>query len=429
MSEDPSLTFLPEIERSIDGIYRTLDFLVRTEQYDTGLRLAQSIYPYWESREYLSEGIDWLLKFTSLPPHKYDQTALPGLYHMLGNLLRHQSNYTHATGYYQHGLAALDVRTNIALHTSILSGLGEAAFRQGDYASATSFYQTHLTVGRQANDGRRVADSMNALGRLATVKGDIAVALEYHDYGHHLCNQNHYQTGRAWCLNALGELERSRGAKRKAAGYFRESAAIFESLGNTGPQMLVLQNLALVTLANRPIEAEQLLNRLLAFWARGPAKHGMAVCLVGLGTVETLKGSHRRAATQLCIATHLLNRSGARLELGDGMDYDAALTRVQKHIKQKPYDTLFQQLGGLTTDELIMTASQLNATSQPSTPLTARETAILSLAAQGLTDKQIAITLIISPHTVNAHLKSIYQKLAVNNRMTAVSLARQRRLI
>jgi DNA-binding CsgD family transcriptional regulator len=155
----------------------------------------------------------------------------------------------------------------------------------------------------------------------------------------------------------------------------------------------------------------------------------MAVCLVGLSAVETFKGNHRRAATQLCIASHLLQRSGAHLELGDGMDYESALTTIQKHIKQREYDALFEQIDQRTTDELIAMASQPRAVSNAYKPLTARETTILSLAAQGLTDKQIAMKLVISPHTVNTHLKSIYQKLSVNNRMAAVTLARQQNLI
>ena len=42
---------------------------------------------------------------------------------------------------------------------------------------------------------------------------------------------------------------------------------------------------------------------------------------------------------------------------------------------------------------------------------------------QGLTNKQIAERLIISPFTVNMHLRAIYGKLEVGSRAEALSLA------
>ncbi|MFN3717047.1 MAG: response regulator [Thiobacillus sp.] len=56
--------------------------------------------------------------------------------------------------------------------------------------------------------------------------------------------------------------------------------------------------------------------------------------------------------------------------------------------------------------------------------LTAREAEILSLIAQGNTVAETAGALHLSPHTVVAHVKRIYDKLAVNNRVQAVNRAR-----
>ena len=53
-------------------------------------------------------------------------------------------------------------------------------------------------------------------------------------------------------------------------------------------------------------------------------------------------------------------------------------------------------------------------------PLTARELDVLRLLAQGLTNKQIALALGISEHTVKYHVSAIYGKLAVSNRAEAV---------
>lgn len=58
-------------------------------------------------------------------------------------------------------------------------------------------------------------------------------------------------------------------------------------------------------------------------------------------------------------------------------------------------------------------------------PLTARESELLRLVAKGFTFETIGSLLDISPHTVVAHVKRIYRKLAVHSRGEAVYEARQ----
>lgn len=53
-------------------------------------------------------------------------------------------------------------------------------------------------------------------------------------------------------------------------------------------------------------------------------------------------------------------------------------------------------------------------------PLTDRELEVLGLLAKGLANKQIAVALGISEHTVKFHVSSIYTKLNVTNRTEAV---------
>ena len=58
-------------------------------------------------------------------------------------------------------------------------------------------------------------------------------------------------------------------------------------------------------------------------------------------------------------------------------------------------------------------------------PLTARETELLRMVAKGLSFDTIGELLEISPHTVVAHVKKIYRKLAVHSRGEAVYEASQ----
>ena len=52
--------------------------------------------------------------------------------------------------------------------------------------------------------------------------------------------------------------------------------------------------------------------------------------------------------------------------------------------------------------------------------MTQRESEVLALVAKGFSFAEIARLLQVSPHTVNAHVKKIYQKLAVHSRGEAV---------
>jgi DNA-binding NarL/FixJ family response regulator len=55
-------------------------------------------------------------------------------------------------------------------------------------------------------------------------------------------------------------------------------------------------------------------------------------------------------------------------------------------------------------------------------PLTAREKEVLQLMAEGMANKQIALSLGISEHTVKFHLSSLYAKLNVAGRTEAIRI-------
>jgi LuxR family transcriptional regulator, maltose regulon positive regulatory protein len=57
-------------------------------------------------------------------------------------------------------------------------------------------------------------------------------------------------------------------------------------------------------------------------------------------------------------------------------------------------------------------------------PLTERELQILHLLEKGLTNREIASELVVTPGTVKLHTNHVYRKLSVNNRQAAVILAR-----
>jgi DNA-binding NarL/FixJ family response regulator len=73
----------------------------------------------------------------------------------------------------------------------------------------------------------------------------------------------------------------------------------------------------------------------------------------------------------------------------------------------------------LATRALVALARGEGIAERPGIILTDREQEVLALLARGLTNKDIAQTLILSVRTVEAHLRNIYGKLQVNSRTEA----------
>jgi DNA-binding NarL/FixJ family response regulator len=57
------------------------------------------------------------------------------------------------------------------------------------------------------------------------------------------------------------------------------------------------------------------------------------------------------------------------------------------------------------------------ASAGPLAPLTGREREIAELVATGRTNREVAEQLVLSPRTIEAHLRNIYGKLGVRSRV------------
>jgi DNA-binding CsgD family transcriptional regulator len=58
--------------------------------------------------------------------------------------------------------------------------------------------------------------------------------------------------------------------------------------------------------------------------------------------------------------------------------------------------------------------------------LTSAELAVARLVAEGMTNREVAERLFLSPHTVNSHLRHVFTKLGINSRVELARLARLR---
>ena len=77
----------------------------------------------------------------------------------------------------------------------------------------------------------------------------------------------------------------------------------------------------------------------------------------------------------------------------------------------------------------VRTSAEAPNVAPPATPLTEKETEVLTDLAKGFSYKEVALRQRISHHTVADHVKAIYRKLSVNSRSEAVFEAMQSGLI
>jgi DNA-binding NarL/FixJ family response regulator len=65
----------------------------------------------------------------------------------------------------------------------------------------------------------------------------------------------------------------------------------------------------------------------------------------------------------------------------------------------------------------------------PFEPLTKREKEVLQLMSEGMSNKETAEALKLAEGTIKNHIFNIYSKLQVNNRIRAIALAKEAKII
>jgi DNA-binding NarL/FixJ family response regulator len=103
-------------------------------------------------------------------------------------------------------------------------------------------------------------------------------------------------------------------------------------------------------------------------------------------------------------------------------------------LKGAPREEIFNAIrvvsaGGSLLQPMVASKLMRHISAPPAEPLTEREMDVLRLLAQGKTNKEIALALVISERTVKFHISSILGKLGAGNRTEAVTIAAQRGLV
>jgi DNA-binding CsgD family transcriptional regulator len=287
-----------------------------------------------------------------------------------------------------------DVQANFAINAGLVAAL------RGRFAAALSRFREAAAVNREINDVAGVRWALGGIALAAGLSGDRseteAAVTELESTPPspiQLFELDLIERGRAWALAARGERTRALAALARAAGRAAEGELfVVETmlrhdlirLGDAGSQQHRLATLA-----------EQIGGELSA----AMAEHALAVVA---GSAKSLEAAADRFA-----------------ELGvDQVAAEAALEAAAAYRREglrrraSECEGLAQRLisacGGVRSPAMRMELELVE--------LTAREREVADLAAHGLSNREIADTLYLSPRTIENHLQRIYDKLGVSGR-------------
>jgi predicted ATPase/DNA-binding CsgD family transcriptional regulator len=346
----------------------------------------------------------------------------------LGWLLEHE-----AAQALEQALSGTSAEHTRARSRSLL-GAGMLAHRQGDETHAHERLQECIALARETGDVVGAAFVVGLLGLMAEDAGEYDTASAFFTEGLRLHEANPsllppFLVGLT-CAH-LGVVAWGKGDLTSANTRWEEALAIHQAIHDDWGIANVLGYLALGALEQgAPERALALTRESLALFWKAHSLEEVASVLTNAATIEVARGNHHLAAERYGAAQHLRQDIGSKLNLPERQLHERSIETARQALGASRFDAAFVVGSGLPLDDVV--EQLLNAESpspQPEQPtgnafdLTPRERDVLGYLIEGMTDREIADALFISPRTVQSHLARLFAKLEVNTRTAAVTVA------
>jgi predicted ATPase/DNA-binding CsgD family transcriptional regulator/DNA-binding XRE family transcriptional regulator len=363
---------------------------------DLGLDMSAALWRWWLVSGRLSAGRAWLATFLARASGRRDELTGRAL---CSSAVLAAENGDYAAAVTQGQLAlgvfeSLGLRERMAFAATVV---GSAHRYLGDGAAARRSFQAALDLRESLGDRRGVSVAMNNMALVEMDDGDIDRARDLFERTLVIKRQLGEHRSLAIGLVNLADLLIRTGRYDAAQRAFAEAAELATTLEN--PQLLGSLRCGQGNLAARQHR-----------WAEA-AEHYQAAIDAGRqaghphDTVEAMIGLGR--------ACHELSRTA------DAVRQLRAAEALAEEIASPQW--LAAVRGAL---------AEIGETAAGALPdgLTARQAEVLRLLAAGLSNKEIAGQLYLSPATVERHLATIYRKLGVTGRVEATRYAMARGL-
>jgi predicted ATPase/DNA-binding CsgD family transcriptional regulator/DNA-binding XRE family transcriptional regulator len=337
---------------------------------------------------------------------------------------------------------------------SLLLFLGFAAIEQGEYAKARVTLEESLVLLREMDDYEEIIWACFHLGRVLFAQGNEAQASALIREGLTIAEETNYKIASAIGFYLLGRFAFVQGELTKARSQLEESLSLFRSVGEQHRAAHVLSYLGRVALLEGgEAEAYTLCKDSVALFRQAKDAEGIVYCLQGFGGMVARQGKPVWAGRLWGAAASLLGTSKPHPPLllpfertsAERADYERMVSAVRTQVSEKAFAKAWAEGCKMTPEQALaiqeqtLVSDQLHTSEKtkphkgrmppPPPGLTRREGEVLRLIAQGLSNTQIAEVLVISPRTVDAHLRSIYSKLNLASRHAAMRYAHEHHLV
>ncbi len=288
-------------------------------QLATALKLAASLWRFWEIRGYFSEGRAALTVALNRNPHAAPADRAKAM-NGAGNLAILQGDYPAARNFYEQ---ALDLRRQLADQRGIaaaLNNLGNVASAQADYAAARTFYEESLKIKRQLGDKPLIASTLYNLGVVAHTQCDYPAAHSLYAESLAIRQEIGDERGSAVVTRSLGEVALHQGDYALAQTRYQESLAICQRLGDRSGTAEALDGLGIVAYcqadnpqAVRFYTEAQIISRELGYGIQE------AYSYLHLGNVARVMGDFAKATSLLKQGLSLFWKIGHQPGVVDGL--------------------------------------------------------------------------------------------------------------
>lgn len=305
---------------------------------------------------------------------------------------------------------------------------GLMATHQGD-PSAGAILEDARALAVHLDDEATLLIAMQALAMHATYNGDSAGAVElleecirrYDATGGAVIDSEHILGLKISLAHAYLLQERF----EQAYGLLDDVRSVCEHRGEHWLLSYSLLGIGFVGFARGDLDqAEADVTHALRLKRPFHDTMGTAFALDVLAWIMVAKGAAELAAELLGGAAQLWRNVGAQLfgskDLMVRREENA--DEARRLIGDQAFDAAFARGSELAMDEMIGLALRESESATPSlarrssTKLTRREREIADLVAEGLSNKEIAARLVISPRTAESHVEHILTKLGFNSR-------------
>ena len=303
---------------------------------------------------------------------------------------------------------------------------GFLALVQGDLPGARALLDAGLSAARTAGDARAVAYASGLLGLTLSLAGEHGRGHALAENALRLHRQSADQVGVVMTLAQIGYVHLCSGELEAAAGRYGECARLAASCGNVWYEKYARWELGVAKWLLGDHDAAAALVRASLRAARSMDDQiGVALCLDSLAWIAASQGKPARAAILLGTAGAAWAAIRATLQPALRGHHDAALAAARQALPEGSYQAAFAEGSAMSQAEAIAFALKepSAAAGSPAIPvlgiqpqLTRREQEVAVLVAQGMSNGQIAATLVISARTAETHVQHIMDKLGVSSR-------------